>query len=359
MAIDTSEYPNKVKANLWANKTYTTFFYNFMQDSKRYRGLIDLSDRSAWGKRDRVAYAEAELSKIKIDRKAGVLQDIRLDDWVEKVYDRMEDTKWAKTLKSHYKRYVSQDIGKKTVQELLQNDIKETIKNQRDAGISPRTIKQTIEVLRPVFAEAIANRMILTSPMDGVKVKLPKTKKIVTNATEELVEIYEAISKEFEDEPFYRSLYLFAVHGRRKGEILKLKWKNIDFEHSYYIIEDTKNSETQKLYLPCDIKELLLQFKMDTEYVYTSRATGTRLIDIRKTTSRISKRLGRNFTLHYLRNVIVSAMADHGVAATHMSGALGHKSATTIDRYLTLNYLRGSQLASNVIGEVTKKKKAD
>ncbi len=357
MAINAKDYPIKVKTNLWADTKHTIFFYNFKQDDKRYRGLIDLSDKSAWGKRDRVNYAEAELSKIKLERKAGVLNSsIRLDDWFNTVYDRLDKTDWNKRLKSHYIRYISPYIGKKQVKELLQSDIRDVLKKQRDAGLAPRTAKQTKEALKPVFDEAIANKLILSSPMEGIKIKLPKTKKIVTNASDRLLEIYDVIMAEFVDEPFYKSFYLFALQGRRKSETLNLKWEHIDFIHDLYVLVDTKNGEEQKHFLPADIKALLLEFKMDTEYVYHSRITGSRLVNIRKTTARLKKRLGDSFSLHYLRNVIVSAMAEQGLAATHMSGALGHRSAGTIDKYLTLNYHKGSRLASEVIGGITKKR---
>lgn len=360
MAINVKDYPNKVKTNLWANDKHTVFFYNFKHESNRYRGLIDLSDKAAWGKRDRVSYAEAELTKIKLERREGILnRKTSLDDFLTKEYEHLEDTDWNKRLKSHYDRYVSPLIGKKPVRDVMETHIKEAITHQRGLGLSPRTTKQTIEVLAPVFKAAISNRVRLDNPLDGISIKLPKTKKIVTNASEELARIYQAITVEFKDDPFYQSLYLFALQGRRKGEILSLKWADIDLDKDYYVIRDTKNGEEQKIFLPLEIKELLLQFKIDTEYVYISRVTGTRLINIRKTTDKLKKKLGDGFTLHYLRNVIVSAMAEQGLEAIHLSGALGHKSAKTIDKYLTLNYLRGSQLASDVISDLVKKKKSD
>ena len=327
-----------------------------MQEKRRYRGLIDLNDKVAWGKRDKVAYAEAELTKIKLDKRDGVLSDkITLDAFFNKHYEMLKDTSWKSTRESHYKRYIKPLIGMKPVVSVRQLHIKEVIQSQEDKGLAPRTVKQTIEVLSPVFKAAVANRLIVHNPMDGVSVKLPKTKKMVTNASAELVKIYEAIVKEFADEPFYQALYLFAVQGRRKSEILKLKWDDISFEHDYYILRDTKSDETQKIFLPPYVKELLLQFKMDTEYVFTSRRTGDRLVNIEKSTKKLKDRLGAGFTLHYLRNVIVSAMAEQGIDAIHLSASLGHSDANTINKYLTLNYLKGSELASGVIDGIVGK----
>lgn len=353
MAIDVSDYPNKIKTNLWANKTYTIFYYNFKIDGRKHRGLIDLSDKVGWNKRDKISVAEAELIKIKSDKKDGVLSDkINLDNFIEKHYALQPDTNWKKTRLSHYKRYISPLIGKKPLVQVRQLHLKEVIKSQEDKGLAPRTVKQTLEILNPAFKAAIANRLIQFNPLDGIKVKLPKSKKIVTNASKQLMEIYTAIITEFKDEPFYQSMYLFALQGRRKGEILNLKWADIDFDNGYYILRDVKNDETQKIFLPEYIKGLLLQFKRDTEYVYTSRITGTKMVNINKVTARLKKRLGQDFTLHYLRNVIVSAMGEMGLESIHLSGALGHSDPNTITKYLTLNYLKGSELASKTIDKI-------
>ena len=76
MAINTNDYPHKIENNLWSNKNYTIFFYNFMFERKRYRGLIDLSDRTSWNKKDKIFSAKAELMKIKHDKKDIICKDV-------------------------------------------------------------------------------------------------------------------------------------------------------------------------------------------------------------------------------------------------------------------------------------------
>lgn len=356
MAINKDDYPHKVKNNLWSNKNYTIFFYNFKHEGRKYRGLIDMSDKVGWNKKDRISVAEAELIKVKNTKKDGVLNDnITLDQFLDKHYETHPETQWKKTRISYYERFIRPMIGKKPLVSIRQLHIKDVIKAQVDKDLAPRTVKQTLEVLSPVFKAAIANRLLVHNPLDGVKVKLPKSKKIVTDASNQLMEIYNAIVEEFKNDPFYQSLYLFAVQGRRKSEILNLKWKDVDFEHGYYVLRETKPGETQKIFLPEYVKTLLLKFKMNNEYVFTSGRTGTKLVNIEKTTKKLKKRLGDDFSLHYLRNVIVSAMAEQGMDSIHLSGALGHSDPNTITKYLTMNYLKGSELASGLIDGIVKK----
>jgi len=357
MAINKKDYPNKIKTGLWANKSFTIFYYRFTTNQEEYRGLIDYSEKSSWNKRDKTSNAQAELNNIKNRKKEMLGNDsITLDELMTKHFELQPDTNYTKTRKSHYDRYVSGVCGKKKVVELRQLHIRESIKQQEDLGLSPRTIKQTLEVLAPALKNAIANRLISFNPLDGIKIKLPPTKKIVLGASEELTKIHKAIFEEYGNDPFYLALFLFALQGRRKGEIITLKWENIDMVNSYYVLRNTKNNEEQKIYLPDIIKESLIKLPHLSEWVFHSAITGSHVTDIRRATNKLKKRLGdKNFGIHYLRNVIVSAMSEQGFDSIHLSGALGHNDPNTIKKYLTMNYLKSSEMASGVIDGIVKK----
>ena len=355
MAILRNDYPNKVKPNLFANDKFTVFYYEFTVNKKKYRGLINYTDKIGWNKKVKVSSAEMELHKIKKIKIDGLLDyDIKLDDYMIKHFEMLPDTRWKRTKISHYTRLIKPYIGNDKIINIRQMHIKKIIKEQEKMGLAPRTVKQTLEVLIPAFKDAMINRLIEYNPCEGIKIKLPKTKKIVSNAVNRLKEIYLAIQVAFKDDPFYKAFYLFALQGRRKSEILNLKWEDVSFDENYYILRDTKNDETQKMYLPNNIKALLLEIKpFGKEYVFTSRITGGKLINIDWTTQKLKKILGDDFNIHYMRNVVTSAMGDVGIEAIYQSGALGHGDLTTINKYSTLNYLKGSKVASDVISQIT------
>jgi integrase len=131
----------------------------------------------------------------------------------------------------------------------------------------------------------------------------------------------------------------------------------VNFEYNYYVLRDTKNNEEQKIYLPESIKVQLLEIPRVSEWVFSSRINaGGHVVDIRKPTDKLKRELGdEKFGIHYLRNVIVSAMAEQGFDSIHLSGALGHNDPNTIKKYLTMNYLKSSEMASGVIDGVVKK----
>ncbi len=356
MSINKKEFINKIDTGLKSNATYTVFFYRCIVNGREYTKLFDYKNKD-WDKRTRINKAKAEaitFRENKINPVTEINEDIKLDEFVTEHFKHVPDTTWKKTKINHYNKYISKILGRRKVRSIRQMHIKQCIKKQVDLGLKPRTVKTTLEILNPVFQEALANRLIDYNPCTGITVKRPKTKKVVLGASQQLLEIYRAIHEVFKDNPFYLSLYLFALHGRRKSEILYLKWENIDFDNDTYMIEDAKNGEHQLFILPDDIKGLLGKFRGDGGYIYESSMNpGMPVLNIEKQTKKL-KAIIPHFTLHYMRNVVVSAMAEQGVSATLMSGALGHNNTNTLSKYLSLNYGKGSSEANRVIESIVR-----
>ena len=349
MAINTKDYPNIIKPNLKANSKYDIFYYRFRYDKKAYYGIIDYSNKS-WNKRDRIKYAETALLKAKEEAAKEIDTDATVDDIVELYYETLKDGAYKTSRKSYFERRVKKRLGKKKAKDILPMHIQKVINDNIKNGDSPRTAKQAIEVLSPAFNIARANRIVDYNPCLDVKITLPKAKKIVVNATQRLTEIYKAIMNLYNDDPYYRAFFLLALQGRRKGEIINLRWEDISFEYDYYFLSETKNDEEQKVFLPPNVKEALSMFQQKQGWVFESPINrGERLSDAKRQTAKLKKVLGEWFTMHYTRNVMVSAMAEQGVDAIYMSGALGHNDPNTITKYLTMNYMQGSKIASDMI----------
>ena len=349
MAINIKDYPNQVRANLKANLKYDIFYYRFRHDQKAYYGIIDYSNKT-WNKKDRIQNAEIELLKAKKEAENKIDTDATINQIVTLYFETLKDGTYKKSRKSYYERKVERSLGNKKAKNILPMHIQKIINKNIKDGDSPRTAKQAIEVLSPAFNIARANRIVTHNPCQDVKIELPKAKKIVVNATDRLTSIYQAIIKLYENDPYYRAFFLLALQGRRKGEIMNLRWEDISFAYDYYFLADTKNDEEQKVFLPPNVKEALLHFKKESGWVFESPIDPTkRLSDAKRQTAKLKKELGDWFTMHYTRNVMVSAMAEKGIDAIHMSGALGHNDPNTITKYLTMNYMQGSKIASDMI----------
>jgi len=352
MAIDTKKYINKVDVGIKADKNYQEFYLYLKIDSRKYRKILNYSSKH-WDKRTKISQAKLEIQKIRDKSTQSELnENITLNQFSERIFNTYLDTKWNKTKKNYYQKYIENFLGKKQINKIVQLNIKELIKHLENKELSPRTVKTSLEVLSPIFNDAIANKLILNNPCANIVVKRPNTKKIVLNASEKLVEVHNAITSEFKDDPFYYCLFMFALQGRRKSEILNIKWEDIDFINDVYVLPKTKSGFEQKFYLPKDIKEKLPLIETDNIYVFNSRKIKDKPIqNVRDQVNKLKKVLWADFHMHYCRNIISSAMSEKGVEAIFQSGALGHNDPNTIKKYTSLDYVRGSKEASNIIDQ--------
>ncbi|AKF25823.1 hypothetical protein YH65_10825 [Sulfurovum lithotrophicum] len=245
-------------------------------------------------------------------------------------------------------------IGKKKIEKIREMDIQAILNELAKQGLSPRTRKSVMEVINPLFKFAVTNKYLSDNPSLGITVKVPSQKKIVTNATDLFKKVYAGINAYYHDNPYYRALFLFGFTGRRKGEILSLKWENIDFTHNYYWIEDTKTDDQQKYQLPPYLIEPLQAIKDDRKgLVFKSPVTGKKIVNIDRQMRQLKKFLELDtLSMHYMRNILVSALAEQGIEAITLSGILGHKDPNTINKYLSINHHKSSQIGLIKVDEI-------
>ena len=281
--------------------------------------------------------------------------NIRLDKLFDFYFETLDTSKqWTHKKKYIYQLYVQKSLGKKKIEKIREMDIQKILNDMNKKGLSPRTRKSVMEVLNPLFKFATTNKYLRDNPTLGITVKVPSQKKIVTDATGLFKKVYAGINAYYHDNPYYRALFLFGFTGRRKSEILNLKWENIDFTHNYYWIEDTKTDDQQKYQLPHYLIEPLQDIK-DTRrgLVFKSPITGKKIVNIDRQMRQLKKFLElETLTMHYMRNILVSALAEQGIEAITLSGILGHKDPNTINKYLSINHHKSSQIGLTKVDEI-------
>ena len=289
------------------------------------------------------------LEEYKTDLEAGYTSSssITLDKLFDLYFVTLDTSKqWTHKKKYIYGLYIKKKLGKKQIEKIREMDIQGILNKMAQNELSPRTRKSVMEVLSPLFRFALKNKYLRDNPTLDITVKVPSQKKIVTNATELFKKVYAGINAYYHDNPYYRALFLFGFTGRRKGEILNLKWENIDFTHNYYWIEDTKTDDQQKYELPPYLVEPLQAIKDDKKgLVFKSPITGKKIVNIDRQMRQLKKFLElETLSMHYMRNILVSALAEQGIEAITLSGILGHKDPNTINKYLSINHHKSSQI---------------
>jgi integrase len=360
MPISTSKYKSVTKNLKIDKKDNRKFLFDFRLDGKRYRKVEILSVREGWNKSDYARQAQVLLNEYietirKRDGSIDITHNTKLDTVWDIYFKTLDQSKrWTHEKNRFYHRVISPQIGKKAIGLIQEHHINRIIQMLKNDGKATRTAIATLDVLKPLFEFALKNRAIRDNPTQFIIIKKDNTKKPVINATALFKQVYDGIIELYSDEPFYKAFFLFGFTGRRKGEILNLKWKNIDFQNYYYWIEDTKNNERQQYALPIFLKEALCQMKSDHNgLVFKSPITSKQLKNTDRQMLKLKTHLNiPQLTLHYMRNILVSALAEQGTEAITLSGVLGHRNASTINEYLSLNYRKSSQKGNKTIENI-------
>lgn len=102
----------------------------------------------------------------------------------------------------------------------------------RDQGLSPKTIRHYHTFISDVMSFAIESGMISDNPCRNVVLPKLCRKEKEIYSLEELEEFLNLLNELDGDEMKYKIFFMLAVYGgMRKGEILGLEWKDIDFDY--------------------------------------------------------------------------------------------------------------------------------
>ncbi len=377
-----TKYPNMYKSIHPHHKHGFRYLLWAKIDGKLHKKILGYSKRD--NLTDRTAYLLADKERLNIEAGFTSSSNITLDKLFEFYFKTLDTSKqWTHKKAYIYNRYIGtfenkslppkkitrqptkkererqkiynkNKIGKKKIEKIREMDIQNILNQMATLELSPRTRKSVMEVLNPLFRFACTNKYLRDNPTTGITVKVPSQKKIVTNATELFKKVYAGINAYYHDNPYYRALFLFGFTGRRKDEILSLKWENIDFTHHYYWIEDTKTDDQQKYQLPPYLIEPLQAIKDERKgLVFKSLITGKKIVNIDRQMRQLKKFLELDtLSMHYMRNILVSALAEQGIEAITLSGILGHKDPNTINKYLSINHHKSSQIGLSKVGEI-------
>jgi len=144
-----------------------------------------------------------------------------------------------------------------------------------------------------------------------------------------------------------RNVHLYTIvvlalgTGARRGELLTLRWSDVDLKRGAFIFRETKNGETRVVPLTGYALDILTQHatvrRLDTTLVFPDH-TGTKALGIREAFEWAVKRAGiPDFRYHDLRHTFASYLAMNGATLAEIAEALGHKTLAMVKRYAHLS----------------------
>ena len=216
-------------------------------------------------------------------------------------------------------------------------------------GLSAKTVRNIHQIISSALKLAAEQRLIAHNPADGCALPKAERKEMQTLPVEQLT----SFLRKAKDSGVFALYYIDLTTGLRRGELLGLKWSDIDLEKGDLrvqrqigridgkIIEmplKTKNAY-RTLPLSADAISVLKIQKCkvgNSEWVFPSPTGGPMSPDsVLHMLHRVLKRAGlEHIRFHDLRHTFATLALQNGVDIKTVSGMLGHFSAGfTLDTY--------------------------
>ena len=303
-----------------------------------------------------------------------------LDFWLENYAKLKVRPSSYQTYKGFLNNHIKPNIGNIPLPKLTTMELQQFYKKllesgrvdrieakNKPKGLSVKTVRNLHQMVSSALNLAVAQKLIPVNPASACALPKVERKEMKTIPVEQL----NAFLAEAKASGVFELYYIDLVTGLRRGELLGLKWDDIDLKngvlhvHRQVLRQDgkvveaplkTKNSY-RSVSLGADAIEVLEQQKKkagSSEYVFPSPTGGPMSPDsFLHMLRRVLKRAGlERVRFHDLRHTFATLALQNGVDVKTVSGMLGHYSAGfTLDIYAHVT-TAAQREAANTMGNV-------
>ncbi|EDU35703.1 MULTISPECIES: tyrosine-type recombinase/integrase [Clostridium] len=270
------------------------------------------------------------------------------DKYIEhlKLYRSINTILAFNTVLNHFKHLDDTDISKITTL-----DIQLVIDNLTKEGLNPNTIHDYVRKLNTIFKAARDEyNLIYNLPTKNIKInanKKPTNKKALNNHDEN------KLLGDFQNSKYYLIILLALKCGLRLGEILGLKWEDIDeVNNTITINKQWKQIDAgRSIYGYGRVKGKnsnrtipISQLTLNELKKYKNIVNINNRIFSFKNTDSVSiclnallKKEGYDITIHELRHTYATKLISHGLDFKTVARLLGHTVEQTMRTYSHVN----------------------
>ena len=298
---------------------------------------LPLARQKAWE-----VLAHAGLGDDPAQEKTRKRRELRVRDLVDLFLSDYVDAHLRPSTASEYRRQlltrVVPALGSKLVSEVTRADV--AALHQKLGKTAPIQANRTLAAVGKMFSWALEHGHLPEGsphPARGIK-KFRETKRDRWIKPEEFPRLAEAIAEE--PNVFVRgALWLILFTGLRRGEVMGLRWTDVDLDRHELHLPDTKAHRAHVVPLSAPAVALLqgLPRVAGNPYVFPGIREGDHLRDLNGPWARIRKRAGlEDVRLHDLRRTVGSWLAIHGASLPLIGKILNHSTPTTTAVYARL-----------------------
>ena len=255
-------------------------------------------------------------------------------------------------------------FGLKQIRSIKSRDL-ETFRNFKLNGITRRgnkrkiaSVNRELEVLRAMLNFAMQNEWIIKNPFTLTKGVISKAAEVERDRTLGFDEESRLLSVCVDKRSHLKPMLICALDtSMRRGEIFKMRWRDVSFESNEIVIPqtNTKTEESRIVGLTPRLREqlellwevspkdeTLLVFGI-TNTIKTAWKTACRLADV------------KDFRFHDCRHTATTRMIASGSPHTEVMKITGHSQLSTFLRYLNITPEMTGKVASRLDNYLTKK----
>ena len=284
-----------------------------------------------------------------------------MDEWFEAYAKVKVRPSSHQTYKGYIENHIKPNIGDIPIEKLTSLQLQKFYRllltegrvpriesEKQPKGLSAKTVRNINQVISSAMDMAVRHKLILSNPTEGCELPKVEHREMKTLPAEQLG----AFLREAKESGVYELYYMDLATGLRRGELLGLKWEDIDLQNGVIHVRrqvarvdgevkelplKTKNSY-RNISISQDAVAMLTEMEAhrSSDYVFPSSTGGPISPDsVNNMLHRVLKRAGLpSIRFHDLRHTFATLALQNGVDIKTVSGMLGHFSAGfTLDTY--------------------------
>lgn len=273
-------------------------------------------------------------------------------------------------------KHIIPEIGKIPLNKLTQSDIQQFYARTKSGGrkihteiygtgLSDRVIRAIHANCRSALEKAVQEGLIRINPAIGCKLPPKKSREMKVLTPSEIVRFLDRAK----EEGYYELFLLELGTGMRRGEILALKWSDLNFTTGELRIERQVNvfngeqiisepktkASIRTIILPPSLLQILSEYKktVDSEWIFPLPIDSSKTRHpsaVRKRLQIMLERAGcPKVRFHDLRHTFATMALENGMDVKTLSTTIDHVSSeTTIDIYSHITDTMQRQAAAKI-----------
>ncbi|RAX58936.1 hypothetical protein CCZ01_01725 [Helicobacter monodelphidis] len=204
---------------------------------------------------------------------------------------------------------------------------------------APASTDRLLILLRYIFNLALKWNIphLSKNPTATIPLLKPDNAKERFLTIKETKKLYIALRKSNNKKLFF-IIYFLLLTGARRGEVLRAKWEDINFENREWRIERNKTKKVRYVPLSFEAMELLRSLPREGNYLFLNSKTKRPFRNIYYSWNSARQVAGlSDVRIHDLRHSFASFLVNGGKSLYEVQKILGHTQLKTTQRYAHLS----------------------